>query len=88
MMPDCDLAMEYARHGYPVDTHTLWFDTRRQSDAEPVEGVEEPRVGAEEPVEEVKEPRVGVKEPREGSEEPRVGVKEPRARARFKPLLF
>ena len=81
MMPDGDLAMEFTRHDYSIDTHTLWFDTRRQSDAEPVEGVEEPREGSE-------EPKVGAEEPVEEVKEPRVGVKEPRARARFKPLLF
>ena len=42
MTPDGDLAMEFARHGYSVDTHTLWFDTRRQHDAEPTGGGGEP----------------------------------------------
>ena len=32
MKPDGDLAMEFTRHDYSIDTHTLWLDTRQQHD--------------------------------------------------------
>ena len=49
MTPDGDLAMEFTRHDYSIDTHTLWFDTRRQRDAEPAGGVGGPVDGGGEP---------------------------------------
>ena len=51
MVPGGDLANSFAVRGYPVDSHPLWFGTRKKSDAVVGDGVDDLGAPIGDPVE-------------------------------------